>query len=39
VQKGAVLLGELGHATSPFEEISDEQLAGMAAARGCVLRF
>jgi len=39
VQKRAALLGELGHAASPFEEISDEQLAGMAAARGCVLRF
>jgi hypothetical protein len=39
VQKGAALLGELGQAASPFEEISDEELAGMAAARGCVLRF
>ena len=39
VQKGAPLLGELGHATSPFEDISDEQLAAMAAARACVLRF
>jgi len=39
VQKRAALLGQIGQATSPFEEISDEQLAGMAAARGCVLRF
>jgi len=39
VQEGAAALGELGHATLPFEEISDEQLAGLAAARGCVLRF
>jgi hypothetical protein len=38
-QKGAAALGELGPATAPFEEISDEQLAGMAAACGCVLRF
>jgi sulfur relay (sulfurtransferase) DsrF/TusC family protein len=39
VQKGAAALGELGQATSPFEEISDEQLAGLAAARESVLRF
>jgi sulfur relay (sulfurtransferase) DsrF/TusC family protein len=39
VQKGAAALGELGHATLPFEEISDEQLAGLAAAREYVLRF
>jgi hypothetical protein len=39
VQKGAALLGQLGQPTSRFEEISDEQLAGMAATRGCVLRF
>jgi hypothetical protein len=39
VQKEAAALGEIGHATLPFEEISDEQLAGLAAARACVLRF
>ncbi len=39
VQKGAWALGRLGQATLPFEEISDEQLAGVAAARACVLRF
>jgi hypothetical protein len=39
VQKGAVLLGELGQATCSFAEISDEQLAEMAAARSCVLHF
>jgi hypothetical protein len=39
VQKGVAALGELGHATLPFEEISDEQLAGMAASREIVLRF
>jgi hypothetical protein len=39
VQKGAALLGKLGLAASPFEEISDERLAGIAAARSCVLRF
>jgi hypothetical protein len=39
VQKGFALLGELGPAASPLEEISDDQLAGMAAARNCVLRF
>ena len=38
-QKGAAALGELGQASLPFEEISDEQLAGLAAACGCVLRF
>jgi hypothetical protein len=39
VQKGTAHLSELGRATSPFEEISDQQLARMAADRGCVLRF
>jgi hypothetical protein len=39
VQKGAALLGELGRAASPFEEISDAQLAAMAADSGSVLRF
>jgi hypothetical protein len=39
VQKGAVALGQLGQAALPFEEISDEQLAALAATRACVLRF
>jgi sulfur relay (sulfurtransferase) DsrF/TusC family protein len=39
VQKGSALLGELGRPASPFEEIYDDQLAEMAAARNCVLRF
>ena len=39
VQKGAPGLGRLGQAALPFEEISDGQLAGLAAARDCVLRF
>ena len=39
VQKGVAALGQPGSPALPFEEISDEQLAGMAAARACVLRF
>src|SRR5271166_365022 len=39
VQKGAAALRELGPAAMPFEEISDEQLAVLAAGRACVLRF
>ncbi len=39
VQKGAAALGEIGPATGTFEEISDEQLAGVAAGCACVLRF
>jgi len=39
VQKGAAALGQLGQPTLPFQEISDEQLAGLAAACSCVLRF
>jgi hypothetical protein len=39
VQKGAAALGQLGQAALPFEEISDPQLAGLAAARPCLLRF
>jgi hypothetical protein len=39
VQKEAAALSQLGQATLPFQEISDEQLAGLAAARACVLRF
>jgi hypothetical protein len=38
-QKAAAALAELGQAALPFEEISDEQLARLAAASGCVLRF
>jgi hypothetical protein len=38
-QKGAAALGEIGQASLLFEEISDEQLAGLAAACGCVLRL
>jgi hypothetical protein len=39
VQKGATALGELGQATLPFQEISEEQLAALAAERACLLRF
>jgi hypothetical protein len=39
VQQGAAALGQLSREAGPFEEISDEQLASLAAARGCVLRF
>jgi len=39
VQQGAAALGELDRAARPFEEVSDEQLAGMAAARDSLLRF
>jgi hypothetical protein len=39
VQQGAAALGQLGQAALPFEEISDAQLAAMAAGRDCVLRF
>jgi len=39
VQQGAVASGRLADAEWPFEEISDEQLAGLAASRPCVLRF
>ena len=39
VQQGATALGQLGEPALPFEEISDEQLASMAAACGSVLRF
>jgi hypothetical protein len=39
VQKGAAALGQLDHTAPPFEEISDEQLAVVAAESGCVLRF
>jgi hypothetical protein len=38
-QKGAAALSAIGQASLPFEEISDEQLAGLAAACSCVLRF
>ena len=39
VQKGAAALSQLGQATLPYEEISDEQLAGLAAASDGVMRF
>ena len=39
VQEGAAALAELGRATLPFQEISDEQLADLAAARACLLLF
>ena len=39
VQSGSLLLGEVGVATVKFEEMSDEQLAALAARSGCVLRF
>jgi hypothetical protein len=39
VQKGAAALGQLGQAALPFQQISDGQLAVMAAGRDCVLRF
>jgi len=32
-------LSQLGQATLPYEEISDEQLAGLAAASDGVMRF
>jgi hypothetical protein len=38
-QKGAAMLPGPGPATLPFEEISDAQLAAMAAGRSLVLRF
>jgi hypothetical protein len=38
-QKEAALLVQLGQAEFPFEEISDDQLAGMAAAHSFALRF
>lgn len=39
VQKGAALLADIGQATLPFEEISDDQLAALAARHQYVLRF
>jgi hypothetical protein len=39
VQQGAASLEQFGQATAPFEEVSDEQLADLAAACGSVLRF
>jgi hypothetical protein len=38
-QKNAAALRELGPATVPFAEISDGQLADLAAAQTCVMRF
>ncbi|MGA2173858.1 MAG: hypothetical protein ABSH38_02635 [Verrucomicrobiota bacterium] len=39
VQQGAPGLARLGQAALPFEEISDAQLADLAASRSCVIRF
>ena len=39
VQKGAPELARLGHASLPFAEITDAQLAELAASRNCLLRF
>jgi hypothetical protein len=39
VEKGAPCLAQLGQPALPFEEISDAQLAELAAARDCLLRF
>ncbi|MGO8697388.1 MAG: hypothetical protein ACLQVY_06690 [Limisphaerales bacterium] len=38
-QQGAAGLARPGQAAVPFAEISDAQLAEMAAARNCLLRF
>lgn len=39
VQKGAPLLTELGQATLPYQEISDAELAALAAQHSYVARF
>ena len=39
VQKNAAALRELGQAAVPFREISDGQLAELAAAQTYVIRF
>jgi hypothetical protein len=39
VEKRAALLGELGESPIPWEELSDEALAGLAATQRYVLRF
>jgi hypothetical protein len=39
VQKGAISPGQIDQATMPFEEITDAQLAELAASRNCVFRF
>lgn len=39
VQKGASTLSQLGQSVLPFQEISDPELAQMAAKHSCVLRF
>jgi sulfur relay (sulfurtransferase) DsrF/TusC family protein len=39
VQKDAAMKAQLGPTASPFEEISDERLASLAASSACVLRF
>jgi hypothetical protein len=39
VQQNAAALRELGRPAAPFREISDAQLASLAAAQTCVIRF
>jgi hypothetical protein len=39
VQKNAAALRELGQPAAPFREISDADLARLAAAQTCVIRF
>jgi sulfur relay (sulfurtransferase) DsrF/TusC family protein len=39
VQKNAAALRQLGPAAVPFTEISDGQLAELAAGQNCVIRF
>lgn len=39
VQQGAPLLAELGEPSLPFQQLSDDELAAMAASSNCVLRF
>jgi hypothetical protein len=39
VQKNAAALRELGLSAAPFAEISDGQLAELAAGQTCVIRF
>jgi hypothetical protein len=39
VRQGAPDLAQLGQSTLPFQEISDDTLAGLAAERSQVLRF
>ena len=39
VQQGAPLLGELGQATLPYQEVSDDELASLAARHTSTARF